>query len=158
MPEQFYGTGRRKTSSARVFLRPNKSGGSIIVNGKPLDEYFERDTAKLILKQPLEMVESELGIKATSMFDIYCTVKGGGKSGQAGAIRLGISRALYQWAAVEYGAVMTFDDLDDASPLAKSLAKMEKYGTGFGSHLLKWEDALPRQCRVLGIQKLPTSK
>ena len=54
MPEQFYGTGRRKTSSARVFLRPNKSGGSIIVNGKPLDEYFERDTAKLILKQPLK--------------------------------------------------------------------------------------------------------
>ena len=124
MPDQFYGTGRRKSSSARVFLRPNKDGGTIIVNGKSLDQYFERDTAKLILRQPLELVESELGVKATSMFDIYCTVKGGGKSGQAGAVRLGISRALYQWAAIEYKAVLTFDDIDVASPLAKSLAKI----------------------------------
>lgn len=154
MPDQFYGTGRRKSSSARVFLRPNKDGGTITVNGKPLDQYFERDTAKLILKQPLELVESELGVKATSMFDIYCTVKGGGKSGQAGAVRLGISRALYQWAAIEYKAVMTFDDIDATSPLAKSLAKMEKYGTGFGSHLLKWEDALQENPEFIAFRSL----
>ena len=154
MPDQFYGTGRRKSSSARVFLRPNKDGGTIIVNGKSLDQYFERDTAKLILRQPLELVESELGVKATSMFDIYCTVKGGGKSGQAGAVRLGISRALYQWAAIEYKAVMTFDDIDVSSPLAKSLAKMEKYGTGFGTHLLKWEDALQENTEFIAFRSL----
>ena len=154
MPDQFYGTGRRKSSSARVFLRPNKDGGTIIVNGKSLDQYFERDTAKLILRQPLELVESELGVKATSMFDIYCTVKGGGKSGQAGAVRLGISRALYQWAAIEYKAVLTFDDIDVASPLAKSLAKMEKYGTGFGTHLLKWEDALQENAEFIAFRTL----
>ena len=154
MPDQFYGTGRRKSSSARVFLRPNKDGGTIIVNGKSLDQYFERDTAKLILRQPLELVESELGVKATSMFDIYCTVKGGGKSGQAGAVRLGISRALYQWAAIEYKAVLTFDDIDVASPLAKSLAKMEKYGTGFGTHLLKWEDALQENTEFIAFRSL----
>ena len=154
MPEQFYGTGRRKTSSARVFLRPNKNGGSVIVNGKPLDEYFERESAKLVLRQPLELIEQELGIATTSMFDIYATVRGGGKSGQAGAIRLGISRALYQWAAVEYNAVLTFDEIDAGSPLAKSLAKMERYGTGFGSHLLKWEDDLQNNADFLNFRRL----
>lgn len=154
MPEQFYGTGRRKTSSARVFLRPNKNGGSIIVNGKPLDEYFERESAKLILRQPLELIEQELGISTTSMFDIFATVKGGGKSGQAGAIRLGISRGLYQWAAVEYNAVLTFDEIDAGSPLAKSLAKMERYGTGFGTHLLKWEDDLQNNAEFVTFRRL----
>ena len=154
MPEQFYGTGRRKTSSARVFLRPNKNGGSVIVNGKPLDEYFEREFTKLVLRQPLELIEQELGMPTTSMFDIYATVRGGGKSGQAGAIRLGISRALYQWAAVEYNAVLTFDEIDAGSPLAKSLAKMERYGTGFGSHLLKWEDDLQNNADFLNFRRL----
>ena len=142
MTEQFYGTGRRKTSTARVFLRPKKNGGEIIVNKKSLNEYFERESAKLIIRQPLEVIEKELGIPVTSSFDIYVTVEGGGKSGQAGAVRLGISRALYQWAAIEYGAILSYDDVEPSSQAAKWLAKMEKYGTGFGSHLLKWEEDL----------------
>ncbi len=84
--EQFYGTGRRKTSVARVFLRPGK--GEIKINQRPLDEFFGRETARMIVKQPLEL--TELGDK----FDAYITVTGGGISGQAGAIRLGITRAL----------------------------------------------------------------
>jgi small subunit ribosomal protein S9 len=70
MSEQFYGTGRRKTSTARVFLRPKKNGGEITVNKKSMDEYFERESAKLIIRQPLEVIEKELGIPVTSAFDI----------------------------------------------------------------------------------------
>ena len=84
--ETFYGTGRRKSSSARVFLRSGK--GKIIVNGKPLDEFFGRKTSSMIVRQPLE------AINQTESFDLYVTVEGGGTSGQAGAIRHGISRAL----------------------------------------------------------------
>ncbi len=84
--ENFYGTGRRKSSSARVFLRSGK--GKIIVNGKPLDEFFGRKTSSMIVRQPLE------AINQTESFDLYVTVEGGGTSGQAGAIRHGISRAL----------------------------------------------------------------
>lgn len=84
--EQIYSTGRRKTSTARVFLR--KGSGKIIVNQKPLDEYFGRQTARMIVRQPLET--SNL----TDKFDFYVTVSGGGMSGQAGAIRHGITRAL----------------------------------------------------------------
>lgn len=83
---QHYGTGRRKTSVARVYLRPG--AGQIIVNKRPLDEYFDRESVKLILRQPLALTEND------SAFDIYVNVCGGGKSAQAGAIRLGISRAL----------------------------------------------------------------
>jgi small subunit ribosomal protein S9 len=149
MIEQYYGTGRRKSSTARVFLRPKKNGGAFIVNKKSLDEYFERESAKLIIRQPLEVIEKELGIAVTTSFDIYATVEGGGKSGQAGAIRLGISRALYQWAAIEYGAVLSYDDVEPSSQAAKWLAKMEKYGTGFGTHLLKWEDDLQGNAEFL---------
>ena len=84
--EQFYGTGRRKTSSARVFLR--KGSGQITVNRKPLDEFFGRKTAQMIVRQPLELVE------LSDKFDVNVTVKGGGTTGQAGAIRLGLARAL----------------------------------------------------------------
>ena len=84
--EQFYGTGRRKTSSARVFLR--KGSGQITVNRKPLDEFFGRKTAQMIVRQPLELVE------LLGNFDVNVTVKGGGTTGQAGAIRLGVARAL----------------------------------------------------------------
>ena len=83
---QHYGTGRRKTSVARVYLRPGE--GNIIVNKLPLDQYFNRESVKLVLRQPLKVTESG------ETFDIYCNVSGGGKSSQAGAIRLGISRAL----------------------------------------------------------------
>lgn len=84
--EQFYGTGRRKTSTARVFLR--KGSGRITINNKPLKEFFGRETARMIARQPLEL--TEMGDK----FDIFATVSGGGTSGQAGALRLGVARAL----------------------------------------------------------------
>jgi len=89
--EQYYGTGRRKTSSARVFIRPGS--GKIIVNQKPLDVFFGRETACMIVRQPLEL--TKMGEK----FDIYATVSGGGISGQAGAIRLGLTRALMEYDA-----------------------------------------------------------
>lgn len=86
---QYYGTGRRKSSTARVFL---KSGsGSISVNGRSLDEYFGRETARMVVRQPLELTE------LLEKFDIKITVNGGDGSGQAGAIRHGITRALIQY-------------------------------------------------------------
>jgi len=81
-----YGTGRRKTSSARVFLRPGS--GEIIVNGRPLDVFFGRETARMIVRQPFAVAEAE------NKFDVHVTVRGGGTTGQAGAIRHGITRAL----------------------------------------------------------------
>ncbi|HZH05801.1 MAG TPA: 30S ribosomal protein S9, partial [Lautropia sp.] len=86
---QNYGTGRRKSSVARVFLR--KGSGAISVNGRPLDEFFGRETARMIVRQPLELT------KNTESFDITATTSGGGTTGQAGAIRLGIARALVEY-------------------------------------------------------------
>ncbi|MBT8081872.1 MAG: 30S ribosomal protein S9 [Gammaproteobacteria bacterium] len=85
----YYGTGRRKTSTARVFLTPGK--GDIVVNKKPLDVFFGRKTAQMIVRQPLEL--TELGEK----FDVKVSVTGGGTTGQAGAIRHGLTRALMQY-------------------------------------------------------------
>ncbi len=87
--EVFYGTGRRKTSTARVYLKKGK--GSIVVNKLPLDQFFDRETARMRVKQPLETTE------LLDKVDINATVKGGGGSGQAGAIRHGLSRALLQY-------------------------------------------------------------
>ena len=87
--QQSYGTGRRKSSAARVFLRAGK--GAIVVNGKPLDEFFGRETSRMIVRQPLELT------KTTDKFDIVVTAAGGGTTGQAGAIRLGIARALVEY-------------------------------------------------------------
>ena len=84
--ETSYGTGRRKNATARVFARPGS--GSIMVNGRSLDEYFGNDVLKMIVRQPLEVVER------TENYDFTVTVKGGGIAGQAGAIRHGVSRAL----------------------------------------------------------------
>jgi small subunit ribosomal protein S9 len=81
-----YGTGRRKTSTARVYLRPGK--GAITINSRPIDEFFGRKTARMIVRQPLEMV------KLTDNFEVTVTVSGGGTTGQAGAIRHGLTRAL----------------------------------------------------------------
>lgn len=86
---QNYGTGRRKTSTARVFLRPGS--GLIEVNGKALDEYFGRQTSRMIVRQPLELVDM------IEKVDLVITVEGGGASGQAGAIRHGITRALVEY-------------------------------------------------------------
>ena len=89
MAEQYYATGRRKTSSARVYL--STGAGDIVVNGKPLDVFFGRKTAQMIVRQPLELVEMLGNI------DLKVTVSGGGISGQAGAIRHGITRALMEY-------------------------------------------------------------
>ena len=86
---QYYGTGRRKNSTARVFLRPGN--GEIKVNQRTLEEYFGRETARMVVRQPLELLEM------TEKFDLYVTVTGGGTTGQAGAIRHGITRALMQY-------------------------------------------------------------
>ncbi|MCB9778336.1 MAG: 30S ribosomal protein S9 [Alphaproteobacteria bacterium] len=86
---QYYGTGRRKTAVARVYLRPGH--GRITVNKKPLDTYFNRESIKLVLRQPLVVTETG------DDFDILANVCGGGKAGQAGAIRLGIARALVEF-------------------------------------------------------------
>ena len=83
-----YGTGRRKSSTARVFLRTGS--GTITVNERPLDEFFGRETSRMIVRQPLELTQM------TEKFDVLVTVEGGGNTGQAGAIRLGISRALVE--------------------------------------------------------------
>jgi len=86
---QYYGTGRRKTSTAKVFMI--EGAGNIIVNKRPLDEYFGREVARMIVRQPLEVSET------SDKFDIKVTVRGGGSFGQAGAIRHGITRALLEY-------------------------------------------------------------
>ena len=89
--QHHYGTGRRKTAVARVFIRPGK--GAITVNGRPVDEFFSRETGRMVVRQPLELT------KTTANFDIVVNVDGGGESGQAGAVRHGIARALIQYDA-----------------------------------------------------------
>ncbi|MCL6268991.1 30S ribosomal protein S9 [Sansalvadorimonas sp. 2012CJ34-2] len=94
---QNYGTGRRKNSTARVFLRAGT--GKISINGRTLQEYFGRETSRMVVMQPLELVEM------TEKFDLNITVKGGGDSGQAGAIRHGITRALMDYDETLRGAL-----------------------------------------------------
>ena len=86
---QYYGTGRRKSSTARVFLRPGT--GNIVINKRSIEDFFSRETARMVVRQPLELVEM------LDKFDFNITVSGGGMSGQAGAIRHGITRALMQF-------------------------------------------------------------
>lgn len=86
---QFYGTGRRKTSTARVFIKAGS--GVITVNDRPLDEYFGRPVARMVVRQPLELVDM------VEKFDVNVTVSGGGSFGQAGAIRHGLTRALMEY-------------------------------------------------------------
>ncbi|MBT4853569.1 MAG: 30S ribosomal protein S9, partial [Halieaceae bacterium] len=86
---QYYGTGRRKTSTARVFLRTGT--GNIQINGRTIDEYFGREVARMIVRQPLELTQ------LNGSFDAYVTVSGGGSFGQAGAIRHGLTRALMDY-------------------------------------------------------------
>ncbi len=88
---QYYGTGRRKTSTARVYLRPG--AGEVVVNRKPFDQYFPNETLRMIIRQPLQLTET------TGKFDLLINVSGGGPSGQAGAIRHGITRALMEFNA-----------------------------------------------------------
>src|SRR6516165_10793057 len=93
--KHFYGTGRRKTSIARVFLKKGK--GSIIINDRTLEEYFGRETARMIVRQPLAATDFQ------SKFDVFVTVDGGGINGQAGAIRHGIARTLVKYEEDETG-------------------------------------------------------
>ena len=89
MPATKYGTGRRKTSTARVHLKPGT--GKIVINDRPIDVFFGRETGRMIVRQPLELTEM------TQRFDVKVTVAGGGITGQAGAIRQGITRALIEY-------------------------------------------------------------
>jgi small subunit ribosomal protein S9 len=88
---QYYGTGRRKTSTARVYLR--SGGGDVLINRKPFDQYFPNETLRMIIRQPLQLTET------AAKFDILINVRGGGPAGQAGAIRHGITRALLEYNA-----------------------------------------------------------
>ncbi|MCC7487906.1 MAG: 30S ribosomal protein S9 [Burkholderiales bacterium] len=89
--DYYYGTGRRKSATARVFLKPGK--GQFVVNGKPVDEFIARETGRMIVRQPLELT------KNLTAFDIVVNVQGGGDNGQAGAVRHGVTRALIEYDA-----------------------------------------------------------
>ena len=113
---QNYGTGRRKSSTARVFLR--KGSGNITINERPIDEFFGRETARMIVRQPLQLTQS------TEKFDVMVTVEGGGTTGQAGAIRLGIARAL-----VEYDESLK-GDLRKAGFMTRDAREVERKKVG----------------------------
>jgi small subunit ribosomal protein S9 len=89
--DYYYGTGRRKSAVARVFLKAGK--GQFVVNGKPVDEFFGRETGRMVVRQPLELTKSQ------ASFDISVNVQGGGENGQAGAVRHGLTRALIEYDA-----------------------------------------------------------
>lgn len=112
-----YGTGRRKSSVARVFLKSGK--GNIVVNDKPADEYFSRETSRMVLRQPLALTEN------LSSFDIKINVIGGGESGQAGAVRHGITRAL-----IDYDADLK-SDLSKAGFVTRDAREVERKKVGF---------------------------
>jgi small subunit ribosomal protein S9 len=134
MPEKqtsHYGTGRRKTSTARVFIKPAKAGkAGITINDKTLDDYFGRKTARMIVRQPLEVTNLQ------DKFDINVTVAGGGISGQAGAIRHGIARALLQYdegtgaVATGEGALTLRKILRKAGYLTRDARQVERKKVG----------------------------
>ncbi len=113
---QYYGTGRRKSSTARVYMK--QGSGKIVINKLTLEEYFGRETAHMILRQPLVVTDNN------DKFDITATVKGGGDSGQAGAIRLGIARALLKFDETLRG------DLKKEGLLTRDARKVERKKVG----------------------------
>jgi small subunit ribosomal protein S9 len=115
--DYYYGTGRRKTAVARVFLRPGK--GAFVVNDKPVDEFFSRETGRMVVRQPLELTEH------TGTFDILVNVIGGGESGQAGAVRHGITRAL-----IDYDATLK-PALSKAGFVTRDAREVERKKVGF---------------------------
>ena len=117
MAEYFYGTGRRKSAVARVFMKKGK--GEIVVNGKPVDIFFSRETGRMVVRQPLELVEM------IANFDIKINVCGGGESGQAGAVRHGITRAL-----IEYDATLK-PALSKAGFVTRDAREVERKKVGF---------------------------
>lgn len=124
--KQYYGTGRRKSSVARVFLRPGK--GDIIINHRAIEDYFPIDTARMLIRRPLEAVDM------MNKFNIYITVRGGGTTGQAGAIQLGIARALVQYDEMDTeaeGGVHGFrKTLRVANLLTRDARKVERKKVG----------------------------
>ncbi|MDO8788633.1 MAG: 30S ribosomal protein S9 [Sulfuritalea sp.] len=114
---QYYGTGRRKTAIARVFLRTGS--GKFVVNDKPVDEFFSRETGRMVVRQPLVLTQH------TSTFDILVNVEGGGESGQAGAVRHGITRAL-----IEYDATLK-PALSTAGFVTRDAREVERKKVGF---------------------------
>ncbi len=113
---QYYGTGRRKTAIARVFLRTGS--GKFVVNGKPVDEFFSRETGRMVVRQPLELTQH------VGTFDILVNVTGGGESGQAGAVRHGITRAL-----IEYDATLK-PALSNAGFVTRDAREVERKKVG----------------------------
>jgi small subunit ribosomal protein S9 len=114
---QYYGTGRRKTAIARVFLRTGS--GKFVVNDKPVDEFFSRETGRMVVRQPLDLTQH------TTTFDILVNVEGGGESGQAGAVRHGITRAL-----IEYDATLK-PALSSAGFVTRDAREVERKKVGF---------------------------
>ncbi|MGE4335783.1 MAG: 30S ribosomal protein S9 [Pigmentiphaga sp.] len=112
-----YGTGRRKTSVARVFMK--KGSGQIVVNGKPVDEFFGRETGRMIVRQPLALTDH------LESFDFKVNVRGGGESGQAGAVRHGITRAL-----IDYDASLK-PTLSQAGLVTRDAREVERKKVGF---------------------------
>ena len=115
--DYFYGTGRRKSSVARVFIKPGKGG--FVVNGKPVDVFFARETGRMIVRQPLDIT------KNMATFDITVNVHGGGENGQAGAVRHGLARAL-----IEYDATLK-PALSAASLVTRDAREVERKKVGF---------------------------
>jgi len=115
--DYYYGTGRRKSAVARVFLKPGKGG--FVVNGKPIDAFFGRETGRMVVRQPLELTKNQ------ATFDIMVNVFGGGESGQAGAVRHGITRAL-----IEYDATLK-PVLSHAGLVTRDAREVERKKVGF---------------------------
>lgn len=115
--DYYYGTGRRKTSVARVFLK--RGTGRMVVNGKPLDEYFSRETGRMIVRQPLDLTQN------LESFDVMVNVHGGGESGQAGAVRHGITRAL-----IDYDTTLK-PALSEAGLVTRDAREVERKKVGF---------------------------
>jgi small subunit ribosomal protein S9 len=112
-----YGTGRRKSSVARVFIKRGK--GEILINGRPIDQYFQRETGRMIARQPLELTNNK------DTFDVLVNVNGGGESGQAGAVRHGITRAL-----IDYDATLK-PVLSNAGLVTRDAREVERKKVGF---------------------------
>jgi len=115
--DYYYGTGRRKSSVARVFLK--RGTGKVVVNGKPLDQYFARQTGRMVVRQPLELTNN------VDSFDIMVNVNGGGESGQAGAVRHGITRAL-----MDYDETLK-PTLSSAGLVTRDAREVERKKVGF---------------------------
>ena len=113
----YYGTGRRKTSVARVFIK--KGTGQFVINGKTLDQYFARETGRMVVRQPLELTQNLNG------FDVKVNVAGGGESGQAGAVRHGITRAL-----IDFDATLK-PSLSSAGFVTRDAREVERKKVGF---------------------------